>query len=282
MRNGILTVATCQFAQSANPRRNATQVCRQITQAKAKGAHLAHFPESALTGYPGAEMESFDGYDWDLLRAQTQRVLDAARRARMWVVVGSAHPLTGGHKPHNCVYVISPEGAVVDRYDKRFCTGGDLRHYSPGDHFTTFTARGVKCGVLICYDIRFPELYREYKKLGVQLMLHSFHNAAGKGPTIHTIIMRRSCQCRAATNYMWISANNASNHYQLWPSGFITPDGRVAGQGRLHAAAVLVHTVNTSEKFYDASRDWRDRCMRGILHSGTLVKDPRSRSRKGL
>jgi len=146
----------------------------------------------------------------------------------------------------------------------------------------TFTIRGVTCGVLVCYDVRFPELYREYKKLGVQLMFHSFHNAAAKGPTIHTIIMRRSTQCRAATNAMYVSANNASNPYQLWPSVFITPDGRIVAQARSHRAAVLINTVDTARTFYDASGPYRKRSMSGIYHSGRLVKDPRSLNRRTL
>ena len=40
-----------------------------------------------------------------------------------------------------------------------------------------FTVNGILCGVLICFDVRFPELYRAYKKLGVHLLFHSFYNA---------------------------------------------------------------------------------------------------------
>jgi hypothetical protein len=46
----------------------------------------------------------------------------------------------GDHEPHNSLYVISDSGQIVERYDKRFCSGGpdgstsDLAHYSPGSH----------------------------------------------------------------------------------------------------------------------------------------------------
>ena len=92
------------------------------------------------------------------------------------MVLGSSHRLTGRHKPTNCLYVIGPDGRVRDRYDKRFCTGGELRAYTPGNHFVTFRINGVKCSLLICYDVRFPLLYRGLKKLGVQVVFHSFHN----------------------------------------------------------------------------------------------------------
>jgi len=171
---------------------------------------------------------------------------------------------------------------VVDRYDKCFCTGSDLNHYSPGDHLVTFTVNGITCGLLICYDLRFPELYREYKKAGVQLMLDSFHNARGKARGIWADIMPPSLQCRAATNYMWISANNSSACYQQWPSLLIRPDGLVTAQVRRHCGGIIVNTGDTTAKMYDAAGANRDRALRGVLHSGRLVKDPRSSNRKAL
>ena len=91
-----------------------------------------------------------------------------------WVVMGSAHPLTQPHKPHNSLYLISPAGKIVDRYDKRFCTPGDLDVYTPGDHFVTFKLKGFVCALLICYDLRFPELYRELYKLKVRVLYGHF------------------------------------------------------------------------------------------------------------
>ena len=277
-----LRLATCQFPVTSDAARNAERVKGQIAEAVAGGAHLVHFPESALSGYPGADLESWDGYDWDLLKSETKGVCRAARDAGVWVVVGSAHPLSAGHRPHNSLTVIDPRGRIVDRYDKTFCTKTDLKHYSTGDHLTTFDVRGVRVGLLICYDVRFPELYRAYQRLGVRLMLHSFYNARKKGPTVHTEIMPASARCHAASNFMWVSANNASGYYQLWESRLIQPDGMIAGKLRRHRAGVMVHEIDLSRPFYDASGPFRDRAMAGILHSGEPVDDPRSRDRRIL
>ncbi|HEX2850276.1 MAG TPA: carbon-nitrogen hydrolase family protein [Acidimicrobiales bacterium] len=178
-----LAVATCQFAVGADVRANRDSVVRQLREASRRGAHVAHFPEGALSGYAGADLASFDGFDWEGLRAATLDVMAAARAFRIWVVVGSAHPLSASRKPHNSAYVVDDGGVLVDRYDKRFCAGpvteddGDLAHYTPGDHPTVVEIRGVRCGVLICHDYRYPELYREYKRLGVELVFHSYHAA---------------------------------------------------------------------------------------------------------
>jgi len=281
-RPAVIKVATCQFAVGSSVERNAACVRRQMQQAAESGADVAHFPECALSGYAGNDVPSWDAFDWDALAAETKSVCRLARKLRMWVVVGSGHRLTPPHKPHNCLYVIGPDGSIVDRYDKRFCTHRDLEHYSPGDHNVTFTVRGVRFGVLICYDSRFPELYRAYKKLGVRCMLHSFYNARGPGPNILTTIMPATVQTRAATNAMWVSAPNASGHYQAWPSMFVLPDGRVAGKLDRHRPGVMVNEVDTGHSFYDAAGPNRGRAMRGTLHSGRTVSDARSRDRKSL
>jgi predicted amidohydrolase len=281
LKQGKIRVATCQFPVSGNIRRNADKIIDQIKEAKARRADVAHFPETGLPGYGGMDYESWKNFDWNLLYQATEEILSLARRRKIWVILGSTHRLTGQHLPHNSMYAISPEGRVVDRYDKRFCTDGDLRFYSPGDHFTIFDINGVRCGMLICYDVRFPELYREYSKLGVQLVFDSFYNARAKGPGIHRIIMRPSLQARAATNYFWISASNSSAYYS-WPSVFIQPDGTILGQLKANRPGVMVNIADTTREYYDASRPNRDRAMNGILNSGKLVDDPRSRERQSL
>jgi predicted amidohydrolase len=282
-KRGTINVATCQFAVTASARRNAGMIRRQIQQAKAMGADVVHFSESALTGYGGQEIETWEGYDWDSLRAETESICDLAGRENVWVIVGSAHPLTGGHLPHNCLYIINNRGEIVDRYDKRFCTAGDLDYYTPGNHSSVFELNGITCCSLICYDLRFPELYRACRRLGVECLFQSFYNARAKrGPDIWTRIMRQTMQCRCATNYFWASINNSSAWYQSWPSCFIRPNGEIAAQLRQNRPGVMVNTVDTSLELYDASAPFREAAMRGVLHSGRLVRDPRSDARTSL
>jgi hypothetical protein len=110
-------------------------------------------------------------------------------------------------------------------------------------------------------------------------MFHSFYNARAKERGILTVIMRATMQAHAAINYMWVSGTNASAYYQSWPSVLIRPDGEIVASLKFHRAGVMVNEVNTRKQFYDASGPYRDRAMRGILHSGKLVSDPRSRDR---
>lgn len=284
MPKGRLRVATCQFAESFNPRRNAAMIRRYMLKAKRHRAELVHFHESCLTGYLAMEgAPSLHQYDWPLLREVTEDICREADRLKLWVVLGSAHPLSAPHKPTNCLYLISPDGEIHDRYDKRFCTGRDLDFYTPGDHFVTFRINGIKCSLLICYDLRFPELYRQLKKMGVEAIFQSFHNAyVEPGANIHTRIMRQTMQGHAGINYFWVSANNSSGYYSSYPSVCITPDGAIAQSLPQNTAGVMINTIDTTRQFYDASADFRELAMRGILHNGKPVRDARITNRKAL
>ena len=277
---GTLRLATCQFPVSAEVKDNGNWVRTQMRQASDQGADLIHFPECALSGYAGVDLPSIEDLDWEALHRETEAILALARELGVWVVLGSTHRLSGDHRPHNCLYVIGPEGTVVDRYDKRFCTSGDLKHYSPGDHFVTFEVHGVRCGLLICYDIRFPELYREYSRLGVRLMLHSFYNARQKEGSIHPKIMPVTARAYAGVNNMFVSINNSSAP-RSWPSRFITPDGLVGARLPTDEPGVMVNVVDIHKPYYDASGPFRSDAIGGKLNSGEVVADPRSKDRTG-
>jgi predicted amidohydrolase len=256
-----------------------------MKQAKSKGAHLVHFSEACLTGYLGNELKSVREMDWDAVSAAMEEIMGLAGHLGLWVVVGSNHPLSDPHKPHNSLYVVSDRGRLVNRYDKMFCTGdhdddGDLHHYSPGEAFVTFQVREVMCGLLICHDFRYPELFRHYKRLGVQLMLVSFHNAGASLQNYHnyTTWVSTTIQAAAASNYFAVSANNGTRRH-AWPSFLVSAQGLVVSRARPHRPAVLINPIDTEVELYDASGAWRDRCMQGTFHSGTLTRDPRSSNR---
>jgi Carbon-nitrogen hydrolase len=297
----IVTVATCQFPVRADIGANLDRVRRQLTEAARRGARVAHFPEAALSGYAGTDFPGFAGFDWAGLDAATAAVREHARALGIWVVVGSAHRFSASAKPFNCLYVIDDAGRVRDRYDKRFCAGdrdeesGDLAHYSPGDHFSVWDIDSVRCGAQICHDYRYPELYREYRKLGAELMFHSFHAGgipagrvaeigAGIGPelaplnraatfTYPAITMPAAMTAAAASSHVWISCPNSSAPQSLWPAFSVRADGITAGRLRRNVAGVLITVVDTAQDLYDSTGPWRDRALAGVLHSGTLPRE---------
>ncbi len=303
-----LVVATTQFPVSSEIPRNARYIRRQMNAAAERGAAVVHFCEGALSGYAGVDFPTFDSFDWDALERCTHEICSLAGQLGLWVLLGSAHRLTGNRKPHNSVYVINDRGNIVDRYDKRFCAGrpndpaAELVHFSPGNHLCIISIRNVRCSVLICHEFRYPELYRACKSQGVQVVFHSFHagHATGKrlasmrrqvgrdllrwnpADTLPGITMPATMHAAAASNHVWISCSNTSARESCWPAFFVRPDGVITGRLQRNRAGVLISTVDTNARFYDSTAPWRDRAMRGTLHSGKLVDDARSRCRTRL
>ena len=283
-----IRTATCQFSVEPDIEHNRRAAVRQIHSAADQQAQVVHFSECALSGYLGVDVPDVNSINWEQLKSATRDIQAAAKERKVWVLLGSTHQLTGAAKPHNSIYVINPHGKIVDRYDKRFCTGTggkrptmDLSHYSPGNRPVTFRVQGVTCGLLICYDYRFPELYRDYKRLGVKIIFQSFHNARktvvdDESYNIWKTIVPATMSCRAAENHFWVSANNSQTKPSRWGSFVVRPDGAIVNKLPLHKPGVLITDMDMSADYFDAPKPWRERAMNGQLHSGEIVNDPRS------
>lgn len=307
-----LRIATAQFDVTPDPRANVEQVLALIDEASEAGARVVHFCEGALSGYAPHDLPDYENYDWPALQAAATRVAARAGERGLWVLLGSAHRLADGGDggeasegppPHNSVYIIDDAGTLRDRYDKRFCAGaagtGELAVYSPGDHPCVFEIDGIRCGILICHEYRYPELYRAYKRDGVQLIFHSFHaanvtpseleeiraqvgaenHALNWGSTLPEITMPATLVATAASSHMWISAANSSTDFSCWPSCFVRADGVITGRSERGQPGLLISELDTEAPIYESTRPWRDRAMAGRLHSGELVDVARSRRR---
>ena len=278
MVSGKLKVATCQFAVGASVEDNCGAIYAFIEDAAAGGAEIVHFSECALSGYASIDHPHLYDYDWDLLITATEKIKTLAAELNIWVVLGSMHRLTAPNKPHNSLYFIDPAGNIAGRYDKRFCTPNDLDHYSPGGRFVDFEINGLKCSLLICFDLRFPEIYRKLRTRGVDCIFQSFYNARQIGPSIHTHIMQQSMQCRAATNYFWVSMANSSAPVSPYPGCFIQPDGEIIAQLKQNTPGMMINTIDKNKSFYDPTADFRDMAIGGALSNGNCpTDDPRSK-----
>jgi deaminated glutathione amidase len=280
-----IKIATCQFAVGSSIKRNSSIICRMILKACRLKADIVHFSECSLSGYVGTDFPDFNGYNWGLLEEKTREIQAIVKnqnellKTRTWVVLGSSHRLTEPNKPHNCLYLIDPKGRIVNRYDKRFCTSGDLRRFTPGNRSVNFKIKGVKCSLLICFDLRFPELYRDLYKQKIHCVLQSFYNAKQAGTSVHTHIMRQTMQAHAACNHFWVSMANSSGFYSPYPSSFIEPDGKITGHLIANKPGLMVNTVDLSRQFYDPMKKFRDIAVAGHLTNGLeKINDTRSKN----
>lgn len=266
MSKNQLQIATCQFAVGSDPVRNAEQILVYIRRASRGGADLVHFPECALSGYAGVDYKSLDEVNFPLVEQQLGRVADACRKQGIYAAVGSMRR-EANQKVYNSLCLIDAKGKLRGCYDKRFLMPRDFEYFCPGDRFELFSLKGVRCGLLVCFDVRFPELYRALKARGVQCVIQSFYNARQEGPSVHRHIMQQSFQTRAAENFMWGSMANASGRYQPYGSCFVRPDGVIIGKLAINRPGMMINAVDTKADFYDPMKGYREMAMKGRLNN---------------
>jgi len=150
-----------------NPAENLKKASNFAETAASEGAGIICFPEQFATGWDPAS--SVFAEDEDGLICSAYR--DIAVESGI-AVLGSYREKTGNF-PKNTTIFFDDRGRLVSKYSKihLFSPAGEDRHFSPGESPATFDFRGIKFGVAICYDLRFPELFLKYKKKGAGCVL---------------------------------------------------------------------------------------------------------------
>ncbi|MEV1289732.1 carbon-nitrogen hydrolase family protein [Micromonospora sp. NPDC049679] len=161
-----MRVAVCQLNAREDPKANLAAARQLLDRAAAAGADLAVLPEYVdyLGPAPGLpEPEPVDGQFAAFFAA-------AARELRMWVLAGSFHEV--GPDPqhtYNTSLVFDRDGRLAASYRKIHLYDVEIpgrvsylesRGVAPGAETVVVEIDGVRVGLSICYDLRFPELYR--------------------------------------------------------------------------------------------------------------------------
>jgi predicted amidohydrolase len=165
-----MRVACCQFDIAwENKRENFLKVERLVAAAKLERGTLLLLPEMFATGFSmstEAIAEPPTGMTTHILRA-------LAREFGLYVLGGVVvKDEDGAGRPRNEALLFDPTGNLLRRYAKvhRFTFAGEDRHYAAGDEPASCHVEGWKVQPTICYDLRFPELYRAQEVRGSELI----------------------------------------------------------------------------------------------------------------
>jgi len=259
----ILKIAICQHELSADISNNLETIVKQVKAASKQKVDIVQFPECNLSGYPGIEFNEYNINDRAILDWALAEIKLLASEYSIWIIVGGYTFIEGSRLPYNSLFVFNPRGEQECRYDKRLLTAGDsgddVDYFIPGSDAVVFNLKGIKCGLLICHEWRYPELYREYKGLGVELIFQSWYDANVDQEEFHNSgrdhgsLIVGSARSYAANNYLWICGSNASNRESSFGSFLIRPDGNIVKKLARNRNGVLVGAIDMSEKFIDPS-----------------------------
>ncbi len=263
-------IAVAQPVASPDARENGRAVRRMMRAAGDAGARLVHFPEGLLSGYAVEQVDDWAEVDWTAVRGELESVAALASELSLWVVLGSAHPLTPPNRPHNSMYVITDEGVLHDRYDKRICSHTEItRFFSPGFDPVVFEVDGFRFGCAICIEVNFPALFTEYEQLGVDCLLFSAYPVDS--------IFETKARAYAAINSYWVSLSVPAQCAPMFPSALIGPDGQSlvrAGGGEDLVVGELDRAA--FDPALNGARPWRALARAGEIYEQRRITDPRS------
>jgi predicted amidohydrolase len=198
---GTVRVAAIQMASGPNVAANLSEAERLIEQAVANGAKLVALPEYfAIMGMKDTDKVAVREVEG---KGPIQSFLSRmAKRHRIWLVGGSV-PLeasTAGKVRNSCL-VFDDKGKQVARYDKIHLFGLDLgnEHYreektiEPGNRIVVLDSPFGRIGLSICYDLRFPELYRAMKDVDMIMVPSAFTATTGKAH-FETLVRARAIE----------------------------------------------------------------------------------------
>ncbi len=268
-----LHIAVCQHSLSGDIEKNLKTTLRQVKDASLKGADIALFPECNLTGYAGLEFHKYHDEDYKKLQEAIKEIEKKAKELNLWIIVGGYRFESNFDLPYNSLFVITDKGRLEYTYDKRLLTAGDSgwdnEYFTPGKDPITFSIKGIKCGILICHEWRYPELYREYKSLGADLIFQSWYDANVRpdeyriSGSDHGSLIMGAVRNNAANNYLWIAGSNASNRESSIGSFVARPDGKLVSKLARNKNGILIETVDLSERFIDPSKHNRTSFLQG-------------------
>jgi predicted amidohydrolase len=203
-----------------------SEINRTLAATAAAGGHMAVMPELYLPGYNTDPMAT--DADW------ASRLSDAAKTHGVGLTIGLAE--MNGDKHENLALAFGPDGALLARYAKVMLFGPREKSlFELGATQVAFDFAGHRIGLLICYDVEFPELVRAHARDGVDLLLVPTGN-----PEPYDTVCRFVVPATAAQHSLSIAYANYCG-----PEGDVTYCGRsvIAGPDGEPLATAGLHTT---------------------------------------
>ncbi|MBQ1281005.1 MAG: carbon-nitrogen family hydrolase, partial [Oscillospiraceae bacterium] len=116
------------------------------------------------------------------------------------IVAGSVSNLRNG-KVYNTACVFDRAGSCIAEYDKThlFSPMGEDKYFAKGDHLCAFSLDGIQWGLIICYDLRFPELVRSLALQGMEMLF-----VVSQWPDVRIGHLTALCTARAIENQCYV------------------------------------------------------------------------------
>jgi predicted amidohydrolase len=175
-----MRAALVQLTVTDDPAANLPQTVALVRQAAAQGAGFVLTPE-LTNGLSSSRAQQRAVFRHEAEDPTLAALRDEARAAGVWLLIGSLGLLTDDADGRfaNRSFLIAPDGAVAARYDKIHMFDVNVspteiyresEGYRPGSRAVLADTPFARVGMTVCYDLRFPALYRRLAQAGAQIL----------------------------------------------------------------------------------------------------------------
>ena len=235
----------CKRADKAG---NIRKIEQTTMKARKQGAELIVFPELSLTGY--VLRDEIYGLAEPIPGPATEAVAKIAQKANVYIVLGMPE-LCGKTEAtiHNTAVLIGPEG-LIGKYQKMYLPTHSVfeekRYFRPGYQAAAFDTRLGKIGLIICYDIFFPEVSRLARLEGAKLIVCISASPATRRAFFETFTVARAMENAAFLAY--VNLVGIEDGLQFWGgSRLVGPSGRVLARAKYDDEDMVTGTVNYAD-----------------------------------
>ena len=260
----VFKVALAQIScRQANKTENLTKIKKFVARAKKQGAELVIFPELSLTGYVVRD-EIYELAE-KIPGPSTKIMEDVAKKNDIHVIFGMPEVSDKTEATlHNSAVFIGPKG-FIGKYHKMYLPTHSIfeekRYFRPGYQTAVFDTELGKLGLIICYDIYFPEVTRLTRLKGAELIV-----CISASPGVRRSFFEVLTVARAIENTAFLAFVNLAgiqDGLQFWGgSRLVGPSGRVLVQAKYDEDDFVIGEVNYPdirpiEAFVPTLRDLR-------------------------
>src|SRR5436190_10307532 len=263
--------ACVQLCSSDDVQENVHVASDLICEAKNKGAQFIATPENTTLMAPdgGAKLENSSPEDHDPALPQF-RVL--AEELGVWLLIGSLPIKTSDSKTANRSFLINPKGTIAARYDKVFLFDVDLpsgetyresNTVAAGNRATVADLPWGRLGMSICYDLRFPQLYRRLAQAGSSFLAvpSAFTETTGKAHW-HVLLRARAIETGAFVIAPAQGGRHANGRRTYGHSLIVAPWGEILGEAGTEPCVIIAEidpaAVKTARERVPSLRHDRD------------------------
>jgi predicted amidohydrolase len=247
-----------------DPQANCARAKAMIADAGVAPGDLVVLPEMFATGYsmdvPHVAEEPRSG--------GIQRFLSTIAEDTEAYVLGGVAVRAGAARARNEAHLFAPDGRRALRYAKMhpFGYAGETEHYAPGERLAVEPVGPVRLAPLVCYDLRFPEAFRQAVRCGADAFA-----VIANWPAAREAHWRHLLTARAIENQAFvIGCNRAGADPNVTYDGgsrIIAPDGRLLAEAGADAEVISaeldVHALHRLRETFPVLRDMRDDLLGG-------------------